>query len=482
MKTKFKIGFYSVPGICLLVLLSNPLFAQKKVWSLKDCLDLAYHYNVSLNQQRLTTRVSKINYEQAKANVLPTLNFSDAQSFSFGNVAYTSGSQVVRTNSTTNDASLNAGYTLYNGFKLKNLIREYKAYAEASELDIEKQKNDLTLNITAAYMQVLYQYDAITIAQHVVEADSAQVVKTAKFVSVGQLAESNLIQIRAQLSADKVAIVNAENQLQLAKVTLMQLMEKPVTAVFDVERPPSVDMPETTLISPETVYQKAEDILPEIKSASLKTRAVEADLEVSRASVLPVLTLNGSLSTEYFSNLKRNSYTTTYQNQTIGYLQSNQGETVTGSVPLTSTTTRNYPFFSQFRDNFSQVVGVNLSIPLFNNYRGINTIRIARIAVENAKLNEQAVKNQLRKNVELAVTDRDAALKNYHATIDQLDYETRAYADMEKKYSVGLASTTDLLVEKTNFYKVSLASLQAKYEFIFKSKVVDFYNGIPISQ
>ena len=461
---------------------SQSLSAQEKVWTLKDCIEYAFKNNVALNQQKLISDISKVNYDQSKANRLPNLNFSDAQAFSFGNTIYGGGSQVIHQNTASNDPSLSSSVVLFSGFKYMNLVKENKLNYDASKLDVETQKNNLALNTTAAYVQVLFEYDAVIIATHQIDADSVQVKKAAKYVAVGQLAESSLFQIIAQLATDKAAKVNAENQLQLSKVQLMQLMEMSITPNFEIQRPELKEIPQDVGSSSAEIYKIAESTFPEVKSAAIKTNAAGIDLLVNKSALMPSLSLNGSLSTEYYSTLSRISYQTINKNETIGYLQSNPSENVIGQVPVTTTNTQHYPFFDQFKDNFSQLISFNLSVPIFNNYKARNNIRLSKIAVENARLNEQAVKNTLRKNVEQAYTDQLAAYKNFMATVEQLNSETRAYTDMEKKFNVGLASATDYLVEKNNYYKAILANLQAKYEYIFKTKVVDFYTGTPLTQ
>ncbi len=455
--------------------------AQKKEWTLKECIDFAYTNNIALRQQMLNEDISRINYSQAKSNILPNLNFTDGQGFSFGNTI-SNGNQISHQNSNTNNPSLVSNVVIYGGNKLKNIVKENKIIYDASKLDYEKQKNDLSLNIMAAYIQIMYQYDAVKIAQGQIANDSIQVDKTKKYVVAGQLAESNLFLINAQLATDKSAKVNAENLLILAKVQLQQLMELPINDSFEIDVPIINEILPDIKTTATEIYKYAEGQFPEIKSAALRTNAAIIDLQVNKASGKPTLSLSGSLSTEYYSSLSHINYNTTYQNQTIGFLQNNPSETVIGSVPLTTTSTQKYPFFNQFKDNFSQLVSINLSVPIFNNYKSSNNIQLAKIAIENAKLNEQAVKNTLRKNIEQAYTDILAASKNYMASAEQLNSETKAYIDMEKKFNAGLASATDYLVEKTNYYKSNIAFVQSKYNLYFKIKVVDFYTGTPLAK
>ncbi len=476
---KLKLGIRDLMLLSCLLMTFNHLSAQQKPWSLADCIAYACKNNVVLNQQKLTSETSKVNLDQARANRLPNLNFTDAQTFNFGNTIY--GSQVVNKSTNSNDPSLTSSVLLFGGFKYINLVKENKLNYDASVLDIQTQKNNLALNVTAAYVQVLYEYDAITIAQRQIEADSVQVNRMAKFVAVGQTPEDSLYQIEAQLATDKATLVSTQNQLDLSNLQLEQLMELPLDPAFVVEQPVQKELHLDVPVAAAEIYKMAENILPDEKSAALKTKAFETDLEVNRAALLPILSLTGGLSTEYYSALTHVGTQTVYQNQTIGYLQSNPSELVSGPVPVTSVSTGHYPFFTQFKDNFGQLIALNLSVPIFNNFKARNNIKLAKIAVENARLNEQAVKNNLRKNVEQAYTDQVTALKNYLATKEQLVAQTRSYTDMHKKLNVGLASVTEFLIEENNYYKSVFANLQARYEYIFKTKVVEFYTGSPLT-
>ncbi len=460
----------------------TPAYSQDKKWTLKECIDFAFVNAVSLNQQRLATDVSYINYKQARDNRLPVVNFTDGQAFSFGNTIYSSSNQVVRQNTLSNDPSLAASIVLFNGFKLINLVKENQLNYEAGKYDIETQKNYLALNITAAYMQVLFQDENVNIAALQIKQDSVLVDKIEKYVAVGLTPEDSLLQIKAELSAARAAKVSAENQLVLANVQLQQLMDMPVDAGFVIQQPIQIEMaPGNAATTSQDIYKNAESTFPEVKSASLRTSAYQTDLLVSKAALLPTLSLSGSLSTEYYSALKRENYQTTYQNQQIGFLQSNPSEVVVGPVPVTTTNAARYPFFSQFSDNFSQLVVLNLTVPIFNGYKARNGIQLAKIAVQNAKLNEQAVKNGLRKSIETAYTDMVTSSRNYIATKEQVAADYRAYTDMLKKYKIGLTNITDLLIAESNYYKVVVTNLQAKYEYMFKAKVIDFYTGVPLT-
>ena len=455
------------------------IYSQVKIYSLQDCIDMAFKQNVALNQTELSSKMNEIILKQSKANLYPNLFFNDGQTESFGNSLnpYTGGysNQSVSSNS----ASLNSSVNLFNGFQGKNTISQNKYLYDAGNFDIEKMKNDITLAAIDAYLQVLYSYESMKVAKNQISIDSTQLDRTQKYLNAGHVAELAVFQMESQMAADKVAVINAENQIQLAKVTLMQLMEMPITNDFDVVHYDLQDPIIESLITSNDIYKTAESIKPEIKAAAIRTNAAEVGLKIAQGLNYPRITLGGEIITGYSSQRERISYITDVQQ--LNGVVVNNNEPVISYVPITNSQTSNYPAFDQFKDNFGQQLTLNITVPIFNNYQGKYGIEKARLNIQNAKLNEDATKNTLRKSIEQAYTDQTSSFKNYNALKEALTTEEKSYNDMEKRYNNGLASATDFLIEKNNLTKAQFAVLQAKYDYIFKTKVVDFYLGKPIT-
>ena len=450
------------------------LFAQSKLWTLSNCIDTAIVKNIQLNETQLTSKLNEINYDQAKANTLPNFSITDGQNFNFHSYTpSTSSGQASYENISSNNAALNGTITLFNGFLLKNTIKQSKFIYDASNFDLEKMKNDITLNVVAAYLQVIYSYKTLEIAKSELRNDSTQLEKTQKFVDAGKLAEGNLLQVQSQLTTDKASAVSADNQLQLAKVTLMQLMNMPVVDKFDVDSIGTQESLTESIIPATDIYNKSEGIMPEIKSADLVIKANEIGINNAQALAYPKLTLGGALKTSYSSS--NSLYTTTVSQGEIGYLENNPSQEVWGALPNTSK--QNFAFPKQFGDYFTPAISLNITIPILNNFQAKYGIAKAKINLQNSQFEEQAVKDQLRKNVEQAYTDFTAAVKNYAAAIDNLTSEKRTYSDMEKKFNIGLTTATDFIIEKNNYEKAQISVVQAKYTYIFKSKIIDFYLG-----
>jgi outer membrane protein len=309
-----------------------------------------------------------------------------------------------------------------------------------------------------------------------------QVDRTEKYVAAGKFPELNLFQIQSQLATDKSAEVDAENTLQIARVTLMQLLELPLSDDFDIEKPNlEITLSEAAAQSSVDVYSMALTLQPQIKSAALRTQAADRDLKVAQSALFPVLGLTGTLRSSYSSLRSRVSDRLIYQQENIGYVQGNPSQPVIGLVPQNQVTSSAYPVENQLMDNFGQILNFNLTIPLFNNYQAKSAIAKSKIGIENAKLNEESVKVQLRKTIEQVYTDQNGSAKKLVAVGEQEKSEERTYGDMEKKFNAGMASTTDFLVEKNNYNKALLSKVSAKYDYIYKTKVVDFYLGKAIT-
>lgn len=432
-----------------LLLAGNGVTAQVKRWKFRECLDTALVHNITVNQSRLTNELNKVSLEQSKANRIPSVSANASEGLSLGkNVDPTTNSFVTQAYHSTN-LSINGSYNLFNGLQNANTIRQNRLNVEAGQYDIEKVKNDVTLNITTGYLQVLFAYEVLSAAKNQAEATAAQVDRTQKMVEAGKSPESDLLQIRSQQATDNLSVITAQNQLDLAKVTLMQLMEIPVTDLFDVEIPTMLEPAQQILNTNEEIYRRSLAIMPQITGYTIKTNAALMAQKVSEGARWPRLTLGANLNTNFASS------------RTQGSVVNPEG----------------YPFFEQIWDNIGQSLNLGLSIPIYSNRQIKSNIDRAKINVLNARLNEQNVKNVLRKSVEQTATDLKAASKKYEATREQLRAVEAAYLNAEKKYVVGVMNATDFLIQKNNFFQSQSNLIQAKYDYIFKSKILDFYQG-----
>jgi outer membrane protein len=248
-------------------------------------------------------------------------------------------------------------------------------------------------------------------------------------------------------------MINAENQRDIARVTLMQFMEIPLSDSFDIKRPDLAVPPAELFRTAGEIYDKSLAVMPQIAGASVRSNSALMDIKVSKGAHWPRLNLGANLSSNYASSRK-------------------QG---------TSVNPEDYPFFDQIWNNLGQSFNFSLSIPIYSNRQIKSNIDRATINSLNARLTEQNIKNQLRKSVEQTYTDLKSAMKKYEATQEQLGAAEISYKNSERKFDVGLMDAITFLIEKNNYYKAQSNLLQAKYDFIFKRKILDFYIGDPIT-
>ncbi len=438
--------------LSVLIYYSFAGWAQTSPWTFQQCLDTALKRNISVNQTRLSNELNKISLEQSKANRIPSVSANVGESFNFGNnINATTNSFTIGTFHSGN-YGLSASYNLFNGLQNNNTIKQYKLNIEAGKYDVENAKNTVILSVTTGYLQILQQYEILRTAQNQLAADSVQVDRTQKLLNVGKAAEGDLLLIKSQLATDYLQLVNAQNQLDIARVTLMQLMQIPVIDKFDVEIPKLVDTGLDLLQSKDVIYQKALAVMPQIQSASLKTSSSMMAIRVATGARWPRLTFSAGMSSNYASSSR------------------NPDVNASG-----------YPWYTQVWNNVGQSMNLGLSIPIYSNRSIQSSIERATINSKTAALNELNIQMTLRMNIEQTYTSLKSAAKSYEAGKIQLSSTEMAYRNAEKKFNVGVMSTTDYLIQKNNYVSSLSNVIQTKYNFIFQSKILDFYQGKAIT-
>ena len=468
-------------GMFFLVLFPG-LKAQQKVWSLEECIDLSLQNNISLNQKKLSGKLDEINLEQSKAGILPSLTASGSQSLNFGRSVDPYSYDYIEQNISSSNLSLNSNFTLFNGFQTKNNIKKDEIDLKAGDYDLEKTEDNVILDVTQAYLQVLYAYEQVENAETEVTSTEAQVKRTEILVSTGSVPEGDLLKIKSQLATDNYSLVNNENQLSILKVNLMQIMEMPVTDGFDIKRPDfnEPDLGALTVPESEQVFQDALIQRPEIQEADLMVESAKTSLDIAKGARFPRLTLSAGITTGYSNGRNLYSRESTMETKEIGYLQSNPSELVMTQVPVFTSTPIGYPYFNQLQDNLSESVRLSLSIPIFDRKQVQSNIRRSEVYINTAKLGAQNTRNQLRKTIEQAYNDMIAARKNLQASREQLKSIEKSFGDTERKFKLGMVNATDYLIEKNNFEQAKSNLTRAKYELIFKQKILEFYQDKPI--
>ncbi|MGE4586572.1 MAG: TolC family protein [Mangrovibacterium sp.] len=434
--------------LILLLVAAGPMAAgQPKTWTLDDCIDYALSQNIDVRKSDLSTQTNELSLEQSKANLLPSLEGSVSHDFSWSK-AYDSesGHYGSLDGSNSSSYSLSSGISLFKGFKLKNSIRQARLNVESSKYYAESVKESVELNILDAYLQILYAEESVNNAREQIASTTEQLAFAEERLKVGVISKADYLQIKSELASEKHTMANEQSTLSIARLNLMQLMELPVDDAFSVFFPDLTHLLEIKgeLIA-EDIYRQALQYKPEIKQAALSLESVKLDEKLARADLIPQLSLSTGLSTGWSSEINGAGYT------------------------------------KQLNNSIKPFAGITLSIPIFNNKQAQITLKQARISTSDAELDEIDVKNGLRKEIEQACVDLETAKARYEASQGQYEAATESYQVAEEKYELGLINSVDFLSVKTDLITSESELVQAKYNFIFSNKVVDFYKGIPIS-
>ena len=441
--------------LSLLILLSSCLHVVQaqtiawEQWDLQRCIDHAIEHNINIKQQETNLQYYENQLKQSKYNRLPGINSSLSNRFSLGR-SLQSDNTYADYNSNVSSGSINADLTLWNGLSVTRSIRKADFDLKAGLQDMQKAKDDIIMSVAASYLQILFDEELLQVAKDQMEVTRLQINSTKKLIESRVAARGSLLEIEAQLAREELNIVNQENQLNLDYLNLYQLLELPEPKRFKIAKPVlPVISANKSLLNSIAVFETAVDLRPEVKSASLKLESSKTQVDIARSNLYPVLSMGFN-----YNNFYNNKYS--------------------------DMTGKKVPLSEQLGNNDTYGVGLNLSIPVFNKFQARTNIKNAELQVNAGELELQNTKNILRKEIEQAHSNAVAALKKYMAGTKLVESETEAFRYTQEKFNAGLINPVDYNLSKNNLMKASSELVQAKYDYIFRTKILDFYNGIPI--
>jgi outer membrane protein len=431
-----------------LVLSQGHTFAQSKVWSLEDCIKYAIENNIQIKQQVIQTDVQKNSLDLAKFQLLPSLNGQASHSYSFGRALDQNTYQFFNQTLQSDYFYLGGNMPVFNGLQNYNSIQKNKYQVLAGEQDLQNIKDNVALNVALGYLQILLNKELVAANQNQLDITLQQIEKSKKLVDAGSVAKGNLLQIEAQAAQEELSLITVKNQLEISVLTLTQFLELTTPAGFEVVAPEiSVDPNSVISGNIDDIFAIAEKNRPEIKSSELKLTASQFALKMARGGRSPQLSLNYSLNSRY----------TYISNQPA--LQS---------------------FSNQIKNNKNSGVGLSLNIPILNGWQVNKNISNSKLNVETSQYNLEGSKKTLYKNIQQAYTDAVAALKKLNVSLKAIASAEESFRYTEQKFNVGMVTSVDYNAAKTQLLKAQSDMAQAKYEFVFKTKVLDFYKGLPL--
>lgn len=445
------------PIFCLLFFTSGK---AQKIWTLEDCILYAYENNINIKQQVLNTQYNDNLLKQSKMNQLPNLNAGVNQNFLYGRsldettYRYTENQRTI-----TSNVNVGSTVTIFQGLQQRNTIQQNEFNLLASLQDLEKLKNDISMLLASGYLQILFNMELLEVSKIQYETTLQQVERTSKLVEAGSLARGSLLEIQAQAATEELNVIQAENALDISFLTLTQMLDLDSVGNFEIEIPEFGDVARDPIsLTVDKVYQEGLGVLPRVRSAELQVKSAEKGLNIAKGGRSPNLILRGTYGTGF----------------------SDARQLLLGIDNDLNPIWDEYPFWDQMKDNRNIALTFGLSIPIFNKTMISTNISNAKLNVLNYELVLETTQMDLYKSIQQAYADAKAARRAYMATETALVSMEESFKYTEEKYVVGLVNTVDYNIEKTRLTNTQSDLLQAKYDYIFKMKVLDFYRGVPI--
>ncbi|MBI1286186.1 MAG: hypothetical protein GC178_01265 [Flavobacteriales bacterium] len=436
--------------LTVLFLFSSSRTMAQDEWTLERCISYAFEHNIQIKQSVLQQESARLDKSQALAMMFPNLNASSSFNINFGrNIDFVTNTYV---NQQINNNSWGAqsNVTLFNGFRLLNTFKQSQVDLQAAGYDLDGLGNDISLNIATAFMQIMFNEELLDVAYQQLEVTKEQLERTRKMADAGSVPLGNVYDVEAQLASNELQVVNAENALNTSILTLKQMLNLPASEPFRIERP-EVDLPLTGLnaVTVGIIYDQALDNWPKIKAKEARLRSAEKGEKIAFASYTPTISGSASLGTRYSS-----------------------AKSFTGVSD---------PYGKQLQNNLGENIGFSLSVPIFNGLRSRTSVGKARLSRINAELSLQDEKNKLYSSVQQAYNDASSSKRQFDASDKSVKATEQAFEYAKQRYDVGMMNALDFNTASNNLTRTRSELLRAKYDYIFKMKVLDFYQGKPIT-
>lgn len=434
--------FMTILAVCLPVAAS----AQNSQWTLSQCIEYALEHNLSVKQSGLNVEQQEIALNTAESNRLPGLSGSAGQNFSFGR-GLTADNTYANTNTTSTSFSLGGDMTIFNGNRIKNNIEMSKLDLKAATAELDRAKDDIKVAVAQAYVQILYDQEIVEVAANQVEIDAVQVERLNEMAANGKASRAEVSAQEATLAQSRVSLTQAENNLSLALLDLTQLLELPSPEGFSVVRPDDETLGTGLLMSPEAIYEEAVVVKPVIKSEEIRLDQAMKNIDLAKGSFLPSLSMSAGLGTNYYTS--------------SGYSSN--------------------PFFTQLKNNFSQYVGLNLNVPIFTRFSNRNQLKSAHLSVQNQEIQLENTKKQLFKEIQQAYYNALGAQEKYRSCEMAAKSAQDAFELAQAKYESGKSGITEYNEAKGRYVSAESNLVQARYENLYQSKLLDFYRGLELA-
>ena len=417
--------------------------------SLQEAVDIAVENNLTLKRSQLNQLNNEAALIEARGQRLPSLSASASGRFNWGRSINPVTNLFEARRIGNINVSANANVPIFAGNQINNSIQQAKVNVEVGRYNVQATQNDITLNVINLFVNVVFAKEQVNVAESQLEMSSNQLARTSSLVAAGSLPMSEKLDMEAQRATSELELINARNNLRLAKLNLSQQLLIPFSEEFDVSVP-DLEVEDYPLenVNANEIYTVAAGTMPEIKAAELSIESAEYGVKIAKGAFFPTLGLGGNLFSNYVD------------------------QAAFGSPES---------FNTQISNNLSQALGLNLSVPIFSNFRNKASLQRARVQRSLSEVQSLEVKNQLRQDIETSYTNAYAARQSYQASLTRVASLEEAFRMAQQRFDVGALNSVDFQVAQNNLFGAQADLLNAKYEYIFRVKVLDFYLGKPIT-
>lgn len=467
----------SKPFFLIVLLTLGALFvkAQDKL-TLKQAIEIGIKNNFYVLQSELLMQKADITLKQTRENMLPNLNANVNQGTNYGRSIDPFTNAFIDQKVGYGSYGGSSNILLFNGFSLQNAIKSNKLGYEASKMELQQAKDNLTINVILAYLQILSTEDVLKQSQDQVLVTQKQVERLSILNQTGNILPSDYYDLKGQLANDQIAVVTNKANLETAKLSLAQLLNIPYNKDLELERIPESNFNINYTDTPDSIYNTALQQFAQIKAVELRTQSAEKNIRSIKGQLFPTLSFGGNINTNYSSVATRNYFINTTEMPSSNYV------TVDGTQYPVIEKQDNYNsqkinFGSQLNNNLYYTINLGLTIPLFNAFRVRNQIKLAKIDFKNYEIIEQHTKTQLQQSIEQAYVNLTSASEKYKLLQDQVQSFEASFHTTEVRFNSGVITSVDYLIAKNNLNLSQNNLIIAKYDFVLREKVLDYYGG-----
>lgn len=426
--------------IALMLIVSTAMAQQE--WTLSQCIDHAIENNITIKRQEANVKSQEISLNSAKSSRLPGVNASAGQNFNFGR-GLTIDNTYINSNTQSTGFNIGADLPIYSGGQIANNIKARKLDLLAAMSDLEYAKEHISIQVASAYLEALFQKDLLEVSEQQAQLSKEQERRIEALFANGKCAETELAEIRATVANDELSLTQQQNSYTLALLTLSQLLELPTPEGFDIAKPEAVDLGGMVLAHPDEIYAEAVMTKPQIEAENIRLQSAERNIRIAQSGYYPKVNFGTGIGTNYYKASGRTSPS----------------------------------FVDQMRDNLNNSISLSLSVPIFNRFSTRNQVSSARLQYHNQQLKLDETHKALYKEIQQAYYNALAAQKQCISSQQAEKASTLSFALIEKKYATGKATATEYQESKTALFRATTNRLQAEYTFLFRQKILNFYQG-----